>query len=341
MSSSTRVLRVFFAFVMALLFSVPSVAAAPKYLFKIGSLAPEGSVWTQRFREFAGEVEEKSNGQVGFKVYAGGVMGDDLAMYRKMRVGQLHGGGFTMTGIGAIVPDFRVMGIPFLFRSYEEVDHVKNGLSESFAASFAENGMEFIAMTEVGFIYTMSTAPIATVDDLRKSKCWTPDNDPLSSSFLETAGLSPTPLSIPDVLTSLQTGLVSTVFNSLYGSIVLQWFTKARYITDMPFGYAYGVFLLDRKAFSRLPPEYGNLVKTTADKYFGVLLEETRKSNEEARGVLAENGVTMVTAAPDSLARLQDIRDRTVVRVKGSAFSAKIYDETMDLLEQFRGREQH
>ncbi|MFH1216341.1 MAG: TRAP transporter substrate-binding protein DctP [Pseudomonadota bacterium] len=338
MASSAQVLRFLLSLFVALLFSVPSVSAAPKYLFKIGSLAPEGSVWTKRFREFAREVEEKSNGQVGFKVYAGGVMGDDLAMYRKMRVGQLHGGGFTMTGIGAIVPDFRVMGIPFLFRSYEEVDHVKKGLTESFNKSFAENGMEFIALTEVGFIYTMSTVPISSVDDLRKSSCWTPDNDPLSSSFLETLGVSPTALSIPDVLTSLQTGLVTTVFNSLYGSIVLQWFTKAKYITDMPFGYAYGVFLLDRKAFSRLPPQYGQLVKTAADKYFGVLLEETRKSNEEALKVLAENGVTMIKTAPDSLPQLQEISDKTIVRVKGTAFSAEIYDETMMLLQQYRNK---
>ncbi|MFZ5758335.1 MAG: TRAP transporter substrate-binding protein DctP [Thermodesulfobacteriota bacterium] len=321
-----------------LLLGASPAIAAPKYLFKIGSLAPEGSVWTQRFREFSKEVEEKSNGEVGFKVYPGGVMGDDLAMYRKMRVGQLHGGGFTMTGIGSVVPDFRVMGIPFLFRSYEEVDHVRSGLMPSFNRAFAEQGMECIALTEVGFIYTMSTGPITTVAKLRKSSCWTPDNDPLSASFLQTLGVAPTPLAIPDVLTSLQTGLVSTVFNSLYGSIVLQWFTKATYITDMPFGYAYGVFLLDRKAFSRLPASHASLVRATADKYFGALLTETRKSNDEARRVLAENGVVMVAPAADALAELQDIRDRTVAKVTGTAFSGAIYDETMRLLNEYRKR---
>ena len=74
-------------------------ASRPKYLFKVASLAPEGSIWTKTFRNFTKEVEEKSGGEIGFKIYAGGVMGDDRAMYRKMRVGQLNGGGFTMTGI--------------------------------------------------------------------------------------------------------------------------------------------------------------------------------------------------------------------------------------------------
>ena len=90
-------------------------AGRSKYTFKVASLAPEGSVWAKRFRDFTNEVTEKSGGEISFKIYAGGVMGDDRAMYRKMRVGQINGGGFTMTGISEVVPDFRVLGIPFLF----------------------------------------------------------------------------------------------------------------------------------------------------------------------------------------------------------------------------------
>jgi TRAP-type C4-dicarboxylate transport system substrate-binding protein len=318
--------------------AAPAPAAAEQYLFKVASLAPEGSVWIKRFREFAQEVQDKSNGEVSFKIYAGGVMGDDQAMYRKMRVGQLNGGGFTMTGIGAAVPDFRVLGIPFLLRSYEEVDLLRKGLAAHFTREFAENGLELIALTEVGFIYTMSTTPIATVAELKKCACWAPDNDPLSAGFLETLGTSPTPLTIPDVLTSLQTGLVNTVFNSFYGSIVLQWYNKARYVTDLPFGYAYGAFLLDRKQFSRLPPAYAELIKSAADKHFGLLLADTRKSNEEAQGVLRENGVSLVPMAPDALAELEATRDKTVERLKGKAFSEEIYAETMRLLAQFRAR---
>ena len=105
----------------SLLFSIfapQDAQTKPRHLFKIASLAPEGSVWVDAFKEFASEVTEKTGGEVGFRIYPGGIMGDDRAMYRKMRVGQLHGGGFTMTGIAAIVPDFRVLAIPFLFQSY-------------------------------------------------------------------------------------------------------------------------------------------------------------------------------------------------------------------------------
>ena len=307
-----------------------------KYIFKVASLAPEGSVWAKRFRGFTNEVIEKSNGEIDFKIYAGGVMGDDRAMYRKMRVGQLNGGGFTMTGIGEIVPDFRVLGIPFLFNSYEEVDRVKEKLMPRFEEEFDKHGLVLMALSEVGFVYTMSTMPITTLTELKQSKPWAPEGDPISQVLLETVGITPIPLSIPDVLTSLQTGLINTTFNSYYGAIVLQWFTRISYITDIPFAYAYGAFILDKKTFSRLPPHYTELMKTAAKSHFDNLLSDTRKSNEEAKQVLIQNGITLVKPTPITKAELQNnYREMAVNKMVNDAFSKSIYTEAMTHLEDY------
>ena len=311
-------------------------AGKPQYIFKVASLAPEGSVWAKRFRDFTNEVKEKSNGEIDFKIYAGGVMGDDRAMYRKLRVGQLNGGGFTMTGISEVVPDFRVLGIPFMFNSYDEVDQVKEKLMPRFEEEFDKKGLVLLAVSEVGFVYTMSTTPITTLAELKQSKAWAPEGDPISQALLETVGVTPIPLSIPDVLTSLQTGLINTTFNSYYGAIVLQWFTRISYITDIPFAYAYGAFVLDKKTFSRLPPNYMDLMKTAAKTHFDKLLSDTRKSNEDARQVLIENGITMVKPTPMTKAELQnDYREKTVEKLVNDAFSKSIYTESMTFLDNY------
>lgn len=313
--------------------------AKSKSVFKVATIAPEGSVWTKRFHDFAAEVTKLSNGDVAFKVYSGGIMGDDRVMYRKVRVGQLNGGGFTMTGIGNVVPDFRIMGVPFLFRSYEEVDHVREGLTPFFHKAFGEKGLELIAMTEVGFVYSMSTTSISTLSDLAKSKVWAPEDDPVSTTYLQTLGITPLPLTIPDVLTSLQTGMVETVFNSLYGNIVLQWFTKTKYISDIPFGYAYGAMLLDQKKFARLPDSYQAMIKETARKHFGLLITDTRKSNSESRQVLEDNGITFVTPDPEDVLILNNKHEETVHRLLGTAFSGQIYQATIKLLNEYRNRQ--
>lgn len=312
--------------------------AAPTHLFKIASLAPAGSVWVEQFENFAKDVTEKTGGEVGFRIYPGGVMGDDQAMFRKMRVGQLHGGGFTMTGIATVVPDFRVMAIPSLFTSYEEVDFVKDGLLPTFKERFREKDLEFIALTEVGFIYAMSTQPINTLEQLQQSKNWSPAGDPISESYLMALGITPVQLSIPDVLSSLQSGLIETVYNSLYGSIVLQWFTKAKYVIDAPYGYAYGVFALDGKKFAALSEAHQQAIKAAAAVHFPILLKKTRESNSESRRVMVDRGTEFQKFDEKTAQVLQDKREQAVNQLVPDSLSRAIHDQTMDLLKEYRSK---
>ena len=321
---------------LCLFLTPPDLLAKPKHEFKIASLAPEGSVWVDSFKEFAAEVTDKTGGEVGFRIYPGGIMGDDRAMYRKMRVGQLHGGGFTMTGIAEVVDDFRVMAIPFLFHSYEEMDKVSAELQPLFRKRFSEKGLHLVAMTEVGFVYTFSNKPRLTIADLQQAKTWGPTDDPLTSAFLKNLNISPIALTIPDVLASLQTGLIDTAFNSLYGSIILQWFTKAPYVTDAPYGYAYGCFILSGKAIAKLSDAQLGVIEEAAEKHFGELIQKTRQSNEESRSVLISQGVEFVATTPEVLATLEKYRDQTIDQVKGKAFSEEIYQTLNQTLEALR-----
>ena len=326
------------ASVFTLFFSVQEISAGPLHTFKIASLAPEGSVWVNSFKEFAQEVSSRTNGEIAFRIYPGGVMGDDRAMYRKMRVGQLHGGGFTMTGIAEIVPDFRIMAIPFLFHSYEEVDHVSAALQPLFRQRFSDQGLQLLAMTEVGFIYTFSTRPQVTVADLQQSKVWAPPEDPLTAAFLGELQISPITLSIPDVLSSLQTGLIDTAFNSLYGSIVLQWFTKASNVTDQPYGYAYGAFIMSDRAMAELSAEHLDIIRKAAEKYFPELIRKTRESNRESRDVLLKQGVNFVKTTDEVVAELEGNRDKAIAKVRGKSFSEEAYQILQSALTQYRAK---
>ena len=148
--------------------------------------------------------------------------------------------------------------------------------------------------------------------------------------------MTPTPLGIPDVLPSLQTGLINTVYNSFYGAIVLQWFTRTKYITDIPFAYGYGAFVLDRKAFSRLPAEYARLMESTARAHFATLLQDTRESNKSSLQVLKENGNRLVEVSQTTRAELQELHIKTVKKLDNTIFSQNIYEETQKSLKEFR-----
>ncbi len=315
--------------------AIPSLSQAA--LFKVATLAPEGSVWAEQLARFADEVRRETKGAVAFRIYYGGVMGDDRVMYRKMRIGQLQGAGMTVTGLAAIVPDFRLLSIPFLFADYDEVDMAWREMLPYFRKEFRRKGLELLAATEVGFVYTMSTKPVRDTASLRATKCWVPNGDPLSRIFLEEAGVHPTPLALPDVLTSLETGMVQTVFNGYYGAIVLQWFTRTAYVTDIPFGYAYGGLLLNGRAMRRLTASQRAAVEGAAQRHLGPALRRlTRQSNAQALATLQQEGITVVQTTPASRAAFAACRDRTVQAAKGKLFSSAGYEKLTAALSRYR-----
>src|SRR5689334_909916 len=78
-------------------------------IIKFASLAPEGSTWMNIMHEWNKELMDKSKGKMTFKIYAGGLQGDEKDVVRKIRLGQLQSGGFTGVGMGEIAPDVRVL----------------------------------------------------------------------------------------------------------------------------------------------------------------------------------------------------------------------------------------
>jgi len=144
--------------------------ARPRYEIKFATLAPEGSTWMNIMHELDDELYERSGGEVGFRIYAGGVSGDESDVLRKIRIGQLHAAGFTGVGMGEILPEVRVLDLPFLFFNYGEVDYVLERTRETFSRRFAEEGFELMGWAEVGFVYFYSKEPIKTQEDLKSRK---------------------------------------------------------------------------------------------------------------------------------------------------------------------------
>ena len=133
-------------------------------------------------RQLDSDIREKTDGRVKFKIYAGGVQGDEKDVVRKMRINQIHSAGFTGVGLGEIVPELRILELPMMFQSYDEVDFVTSQLYDEFAQRFEEKGMIILGWADVGFAYVYSKNPIQTIADLRQSKIWMWEGDPVAEA---------------------------------------------------------------------------------------------------------------------------------------------------------------
>ncbi len=295
---------------------------------KIATLAPEGTAWMKLMREMASEIEKKTGGEVKVKFYSGGVMGDEGDVIRKMRFGQVHGGAFTGRGLGEVNPEERVLELPFLFDNYKEIDCVTKKLQDRLAAGFEKKGFVLIGWAEAGFVYVFTNKPIHTASDIKGVKMWMWEGDPLAKALFKANSIVPVPLDLPNVLTSMQTGLIDAVYSSPYAVVALQWHNRVKYMVNLKLTYATGALLLSKKQFDKLSPEHQKIIKEVVAENCRRLTELTRKENKEAIDVLKKSGIKIIDVKPAQEAD----------KIKKS--SKKIYNELVgklyprDLLEE-------
>ena len=308
--------------------------------FKIGTLSPEGSVWMDEMRKGAALVAEKTDNRVQFKFYPGGVMGSDQAVLRKIRIGQLQGGVVVVGSLSHIYPDIVIYGMPFLFNSLDEVDYVRERMDPIMIDGLEKSGFVAFGMAEGGFVYVMSDSPVRTVDDLSKKKVWIPDNDFISLETVKSFGITPVTLSIGDVKTGLQTGLINTIGTSPIGALALQWHTSVSYLMDVPMMYVHATMILDKKAFSRLSAQDQETVRDIMVKTFLKIDRNNRQDNFEALQALRNQGIEFVSLSDETVKQW-----RTAVSgvpeqlIRKGRISKDIYHTLKEHLADYRAKQ--
>lgn len=316
--------------------ALPAFAATT---FKIATILPDGTPWMQEVKQATEQVEAKTAGRVKFRIYPGGVMGNDQSVLRKMKIGQLHGGALTSGGLRLLHPDAQIYSLPLLFRDHAEVDQVRRQLDPTLIQGLHDQGYVCFGLSEGGFAYLLSQEPIAGIAAMRSKKIWVPEGDVVSQTTFKQFGISPVALPLTDVLTGLQTGLLDTVINSPVGAIALQWHSRIRYLSDTPLLYLYGGLVLERKAFEQLSAPDQNITRELLGAAFARLDARNRADNMAAREALQQQGVRIITPEPSSLVDWRTGAERATDQlVSQGLFSASLVERLRGLLKVSRAQ---
>lgn len=307
---------------------------------KIATVVPEGSSWMREMRTAADEIRAKTDGRVRIKLYPGGVMGGEATVLRKIRAGQLQGGAFPGGSLRQLYPEIDLYSIPLMFRSFEEVDVTRARMDAALREGLERSGLVVLAINDGGFAHVLSQSPIRTIGDLGGAKVWVQEGDLMSRTALELAGVAPVPLSIADVYTGLQTGLVDAVAAPPMAAIAFQWHAKLKYFTDVPLMYLVGVLVVDRRAFDKLLPEHRQVVREVIAASSRRLDRESRAGHERALQALIEQGIEPVTASSDGeLQRWHDIAERALAKLRrGGIYSEDLLDDVLAGLAAYRAQ---
>lgn len=322
-------------FLFGTLLPPPFAGGQAPVIIKLATLAPEGSPWIQVLKAAADEAQQKTGNAVQFKIYPGGVMGDERDMVRKMHIGQLQAAMLSSASLASMYPEIDVLQTPFLFDSYPETDFVVGKMQDGFKSGLEKNGYVALGWSEAGFVYLMSTVPVETLELLRKAKVWIWNDSPMSKAIFEEAGVIGVPLSITDVLVGLQTGLVEVVYVPPSVAVALQWFTRIKYITDAPLNYMLGGLVAKKEAFDKIDPQHQSVVKEVFQRHMARLKEIIRAENQEALTVMQKQGIKLISPGKAQIADYKAISEKAMQKENGHKYSPKTKEEVSAWLKAY------
>jgi TRAP-type C4-dicarboxylate transport system substrate-binding protein len=332
----------FWIFFIAIILT-SSIALAdkkPKVLLKLATIAPRGSFMTQVINEMDAQIRQQTNNEVGIKLYYGGVQGDEEDVLRKVRLGQLHGGSFTGHGLGMIVSEVRVSELPFVFQNYDETDYVRNHLKEYMTRRFDEKGYVVLGWNEIGFVYNFSKVPIHSLEVAQKQKWWMWEGDPISHAMFDAFGITPIPLSITDVMTSLSTKLINTASITPYGAVAFHWYDRFEYMSEYPVTNVQGATLVCKRVWNKVSPENQKKIIDLCQPYFDRLNVHSRIQDKKSIAVLRKSGIKIAPFDADGSTKTLDfihsISKKARENLVGKLYSQELLDQTLSLLDDYR-----
>lgn len=319
--------------IMALL-GVPSAHAVT---FKMATLAPNGSAWMQEIEKASDKIAKQTDGRIKFKFYTGGIMGNAKSVLKKIRINQLQGGAFTGGELAVIYPDILIYSLPFQFRSYAEVDYVREKMDSLMREGIQQQGMVLLGTSDGGFAYIMSNTPVESIDELHKKKMWLPEGDVVIQTVFSTIGIAPVPLSLADVYTGLQTGMIDTIGSSPMGAVAFQWHTRVKYVSDIPLVYLTGNLVIDQKAFSKISAGDQAIVQKVMGATMAELGKINRHNDEQARLALEKQGLQFINVSKQEWQRSQEVAKQANETLgKKGYFTDKMYNLLQSNLSTYR-----
>jgi len=275
-------------------------ASAADFTVRFATIAPEGTPWSEQLLAMKERVERESGGRIEFKLYMGGQLGGEVETLASLKRGRIQGWGGSTAALATVVPALEVIELPFLFDNDAEVDHVLDTvLFDDMRERLAAKGLVLASWNENGWrsIGTKGKA-VRRPADLAGFKVRSQQSK-LHLDMWQAFGANAVPLSLPEVLSALQTGVVDAFDNSPLFATATSWHTAIDHFTLTEHMYQAGAVVFSQRLFQELPPALQKVL-------LGDPLAEARRGRAGVRAltpeilaIMRDAGVEVIQLTPD------------------------------------------
>ena len=335
-SSSIRRTAAVLLFAFAAVATLPIPALSAPMVIKMATLAPEGSSWYRVLQDMGDQWKKVSGGTITLRIYPGGVAGDEDAMIRKMRIGQIQAAAITGIGLAYLDRAFYALHIPMMYSSDEEFDYVRDKYAPVLEKRMEEKGFIVLNWGDAGWVHFFSKTPVVTPEEAKALKLfmWAGDTN-LVQLYKET-GFHPIPLSSADLLPGLQTGMVDGFSSTPLASLAFQWFGLAPNMADLRYAPLTGATIIEKKAWERIPAALRPKLMEASRDGGRKLRTEIRRLNQEALAVMVKNGLKVNKVPPETQARWQKMVENVYPQVRGKIMPVEAFDAVKKYRDEYR-----
>ncbi len=313
-----------------------SALAADKQL-RIGTLATKNSLYHRQLMELGEAWHTAQGGNAKYLVYPDGSQGGETDMVRRMRIGQLQGGLLSVVGLREIEPSIAALqNMPLMFKSWEEVDYVREKMRPAMEKKFLDKGFVVLAWGDAGWVRFFSKEPAVRPDDFKKMKFFAWGSEIEQQEIMKRLGYTPVPLETGDILPAIQTGMINAVPSTPYFALATQIYTTASNMLELNWAPIVGALIITKKAWDELTPEGQAAVREAGAKAGVQLRAKARQEVDDAVEAMKKRGLKVNKPNAEQMQEWNTLADNLYPQVRGKMVPADTFDEVVGHLKAFR-----
>lgn len=313
-----------------------SALASDKPL-RIGTLAPKNSLYHRQLLEIGEAWRQAQGGNAKYVVFPDGSQGGEAELARRMRIGQLQGALLSIVGLSEIEPSINALqSIPLLFKTWDEVDHVREKMRASMEKKFLDKGFVVLAWGDAGWVRFFSKDALMRPDDFKKMKFFSFAGESEQQEIMKSLGFTPVPLETTDILPSIQTGMINVVPSTPYFALATQIYSKVPHMLEINWAPVVGALVVTQKAWDDMSPAGRQALRSAGEKAGVLIRNKARQEVEEAVEAMRKRGLVVNKPNPDQLREWQELADKLYPRIRGNLVPAETFDEVFQHVKAYR-----
>ena len=324
-------------FVLGALLAADAALAAEPALIKIATIAPKNSIYHRTLQEIGEAYRRASGSQARTIVYPDSIQGTEADTVRRMRVGQLDASMLTVVGLSEIDPSVAALQyMPMMFRSWEELDFVREKLQPELEAKLAAKGFVALLWGEGGWVQFFAKEPFTHPEEFKRARIFAWSGDNLQASVMKSQGYTPVPIPLADILPALETGMIDTVPVAPLWAMIGQFDRVARHMVRVNWVPIVGATVMRKQTFDAMKPEARAAVLEASRKGTEVLRAQRAVQDEESIRAMQARGLKELSLTPEAEQAWRALAERSWPQVRGTMVPADTFDKVRALVAEYR-----